>query len=290
MVMKYFGFLAIAYLLFSGCSKNKVDVPAYLAIDSISLSTNYVYEGTASHKITDAWVYVDNNLVGIVELPAKIPISKIGKHQLQIGSGIKVNGITATRAAYPFYKYYIPDSTTFNREQTITINPVITYFNSTAFLYLEDFEGSGINLVTTANSQSTLLRSTSAGEVFEKTASGKSTIAASDSIVEIVSVNDFVLPVPTATAYLELNYKNQADLQILLQANYPSGAKLYSNDLVGLNPSDTWKKVYVDVLNLSRSTNFPAGAYSYNLVIRGVKRNNPAAASIWIDNLKIVAN
>ncbi|HRC92920.1 MAG TPA: hypothetical protein PLQ16_12225, partial [Bacteroidia bacterium] len=34
--------------------------PAYIQIDTINLTTNLTTQGSASHKIVDAWVYVDN--------------------------------------------------------------------------------------------------------------------------------------------------------------------------------------------------------------------------------------
>ncbi len=68
-------FLIIVIAALSGGCEKKDDaslVPSYLYIEKIGLNTQYE-QGTASHKITDAWVYVDETLIGAFELPATIP-------------------------------------------------------------------------------------------------------------------------------------------------------------------------------------------------------------------------
>ena len=75
-----------------------------LQIDSVSLDTNYYEQGSNFKAITDAWVYVDDGLIGAFELPATIPVLAEGKHKLEIRPGIKLNGISSTRAPYPFYQ------------------------------------------------------------------------------------------------------------------------------------------------------------------------------------------
>ena len=97
--------IALQLMLFTSCDKFKGDqtIPAYLTIDSIYLTTSLSMQGSASAKITDAWVYVDEVQIGAFQLPARIPVLERGMHEVQILPGIKQNGIAATRAAYPFY-------------------------------------------------------------------------------------------------------------------------------------------------------------------------------------------
>jgi hypothetical protein len=49
----------------------------------VSLNTS-ASEGSASHKITDAWVYVDDQLVGVWEVPSKIPALEAGEHTVKV--------------------------------------------------------------------------------------------------------------------------------------------------------------------------------------------------------------
>lgn len=101
-------FLFLLEFFVWGCSKSKIeaDIPAYLSIDSVFVNTNYQTQGSASHKITDIWVYLNDDFIGAFELPVKIPILKQGNHKITIKAGIKVNGIANTRTAYPFYTEY----------------------------------------------------------------------------------------------------------------------------------------------------------------------------------------
>jgi len=81
-------------------------VPSYVHIEKINLSTTYSPEGSNSSKIADAWVYMDGSLLGCFELPVTFPVIGTGTHSFTIKPGIKVNGIAATRAPYPFFNSY----------------------------------------------------------------------------------------------------------------------------------------------------------------------------------------
>ena len=71
------------------CNKEEsTEVPSYLKIDNILLDDN------STHNITDAWIYIDDNLQGVYELPAHFPLLVTGKHKLRIKAGIKENGIS----------------------------------------------------------------------------------------------------------------------------------------------------------------------------------------------------
>ncbi|HEY0262319.1 MAG TPA: hypothetical protein VGB95_04790, partial [Chitinophagales bacterium] len=100
---KYAVFLPFFAVLLDGCSMPNNGIPVYIQIDSMSVQTNQSTQGSASSKITDAWLYVNGEQIGVFELPAKIPVLKSGDLRVSISAGIKDNGIANTRAAYPFY-------------------------------------------------------------------------------------------------------------------------------------------------------------------------------------------
>ena len=93
---------------FNSCSKDELEatIPSYISIDKFTISTNYSTQGTSSSNITDAWVYIDNDLVGIFELPAKFPVLKEGNVKIDVYPGIKENGISERRSKYIFYNAY----------------------------------------------------------------------------------------------------------------------------------------------------------------------------------------
>ena len=81
-------FIALIFLLpVSSCEifNPEEQVPAYVHLDKIDLNTQSD-EGSKSHKITDAWVYLDDQLVGTFELPSTFPVlTENGNHNLKIG-------------------------------------------------------------------------------------------------------------------------------------------------------------------------------------------------------------
>src|ERR1035437_8225163 len=102
-------------------------IPAYIHIDKIGVKVNSDgSQGSRSNKISDAWVYIDEQLIGCFELPATFPVLYEGKHEIKIRPGIKVNGIAATRTPYPFYTIY--DSIIHLQKGVRTyLNPIVTY-------------------------------------------------------------------------------------------------------------------------------------------------------------------
>ena len=111
------------------CTKvnNEQSIPSYIEVEQFVLSTNSA-EGTNSHNIVDAWIFVDDQLMGVFELPARVPTLRTGVQNIKIFPGIKNNGQSDNRVRYPFYTYYdssidlVPDS-------TVIINPEIGYIS-----------------------------------------------------------------------------------------------------------------------------------------------------------------
>src|SRR5687768_8122345 len=110
-------------VLLSSCKDQAI--PAYLTIPSISVNARS-YEGSSSSNIADVWVYQNSNLQGEYEMPVEFPILAEGNTELLVFAGIKLNGISSTRAIYPFYD---PDTinVTLIPTQADTVYPVVRY-------------------------------------------------------------------------------------------------------------------------------------------------------------------
>ena len=93
--------LLFSSIVLSSCNnfKGSQEIPAYIHIDTFLFTTNYGLEGAASHKITDAWLYIDDDIQGCYELPATIPVLERGNHRVTIIPGIKLNGIFLWRTS-----------------------------------------------------------------------------------------------------------------------------------------------------------------------------------------------
>ena len=134
---KIFFFCSLILLFFNSCVTENA-VPAYIHVPAFSLTTK-PSEGTASEKITDAWVYVDGQINGVFQLPATLPIVEIGKHDLKIFPGVRNNGTRSNPVIYALYNAY---SVNFDLKagKIDTIRPFTTYFNNLNFALMEDFE------------------------------------------------------------------------------------------------------------------------------------------------------
>ena len=74
--MKSIFSLLSVLLILSGCTKNNQD-PAWVEISEWDLQSNPSSvndPGVLSSNLSDAWIYMDGDLVGVFELPVKLPI------------------------------------------------------------------------------------------------------------------------------------------------------------------------------------------------------------------------
>src|SRR5438105_1721055 len=130
-------------------------IPAYVHIDSISLSTTSL-QGSSSNKIVDAWVYVDGSLIGTYEMPVTCPVLSSGSHKLTIRPGVLVDGVAATRTIYPFYTGY-DTVVNFESQKIITPVPKVTYSAAAHLSHIEDFDQAGTNIVKVPGSDTTII-------------------------------------------------------------------------------------------------------------------------------------
>jgi len=49
-------------------------LPSYIIIDEFSFTTNYSTEFSDSEKITEMWVFANDQVIGSFDLPAEVPI------------------------------------------------------------------------------------------------------------------------------------------------------------------------------------------------------------------------
>lgn len=278
--------LFILFCCFSFCSCEVInrdeEIPSYLHIDSLTVNTDYITQGTASHKITDAWVYIDDNPIGAFELPATFPILNEGTHQLKIFAGIKENGISSTRIIYPFYKVH---STSINLKRGETSNystyssPIeYTYEDSIDYLWMEKFEGSGISMTKGTNSDTVMIYSSS--DIIENT-KGVAILDGSKDYFEGVSSVSFNKPSVTNTTFLELNYKSNNDFSIGV---YPSNNLFSPFTALNIRSTSTWKKIYINLKSPLKQIN----SSKYYVFFKMQKDASISTAELSIDNIKLL--
>ncbi len=254
-------------------------IPAYLQVDNVTLSTNSG-QGSASHKITDVWIDADNAAQGVYEIPKVFPLLNNGATYLIISAGILDNGISSTRAIYPFY---YPDTLTLDLEATkvYKLTPHFSYRTNVKFSFIEDFEAG--NLFSLIAGDTGLIRTSATANVFEGNFSGYIYLDSSHNLYEGRTTTSFTIS-RGSPVYVELNYKCDQPFEVGIYGTTDVGhTSLYKWNI---NPKDTWNKIYLnmgqDVLSMD--------ATSIQIQIRAVFDNTQDSGHIYLDNIKLVSN
>lgn len=248
-------------LAFASCQKFKGSqtVPAYIHIESIGVECDYYTYGANTSNITDAWVYVDDQIIGSYELPATFPVLKNGQHKVSIYGGICMDGISGSRGPYSFYKPIVYEGLNLEEDGIDTLCPTVTYYpigEGVMIGWMEDFE-TGNSLLPVSQSDTNIMRvsgdeawrsvnSYYSGKVVLPPDSLDFTVASSD---ELTCHTQLMGEKPL---YLEMDYKTNDT--IFVGVIYYQNHTLVQWPLVKVLPTDTendvpqkWKKIYINL-------------------------------------------
>ena len=265
----------------SSCKKDEL-IPSYIHIDKIELNSDYVTDGSNSNKITDAWVYLDDDLIGIYELPATFPVLATGDHKISVRAGIKINGIAKSRGYYPFYQSYT-SIVNLQKERIDTLSPVVSYYPD-KIKWKEDFEEAGITLVKFGESDTAFIKTTDPNEAFEGSYSVVAYLKDTTKYVLCVSDEKFDIPQTQTPVFLELNYKTSTYLNIGFYGKLPSGLTEKIPTLI-LNPTESWNKIYI---NLTLSANYSVNTTDFRVFFEASKPDDAIESKVYLDNIKLL--
>lgn len=256
---------------------------AFIEVDHFNLTTNYITNGSNSHKITDVWVYADDQTIGVFELPITIPILKSGIGKLRLEAGIKLNGIKTTRVNNPFYEPVIIEPFNFIIDSTILLSPTTTYRPQTVFVWMEDFESDVISLDTTRlTSDVTVVKSTSS-QAFEGSSSGMIALNKDNSVFEAATFEAYVLPTTGKPVFLEMDYKNDFNFTVGIFSQTEN--QILKKEVIYLLPKEDWNKIYINLTDkLTESQN----AIDFKVFFRTALPEEIDTATIFLDNLKLI--
>jgi hypothetical protein len=286
-------FLCILSLFQSSCNRDEslADVPAYIRIEKADFIITDPLQGSATSKISDIWLYVNDQLIGAFELRPdtpflNIPVLDHGLSKITVRAGIKINGITATRANYEFYQDYVVTEE-LKPKETLTINPVYKYRQSTVFAWMNNFENE--NKIDTLPNSKAELQVITDPSIIDRSlngfACGSITLTPEKNIFAASSLLTEPLRLPTtgAAVFLEMDYMNNNKFTVGLMARRQTSdqALLY----LDIRPSATWNKIYVNLSSILYE-NYDASGFFFFMYAEK-DQNNPEA-KIYIDNLKIV--
>jgi hypothetical protein len=285
--MKYFLHVTIFMVatLFYSCNiiNPAEEIPTYIQIDSVQVKPTLTSKhGSVNHKITDVWVYYNRDIVGPFELPARIPILAKDQGQIQILAGIYQDGLSVTRIRYPFFTV---DTFSFKASpaEIIKHTPIFNYrtADTPGISYLiEDFEQGNI-FAKRYNNDTTVVRTNTAGEVFEGDWSGLIRFNDTMDNAESITSQSYNLP-PNREAYLEINYKSDLAFdigtEILYQGTY------VNTTIISLKSTKQWNKVYVKLGGFADT--FQGGSFKFAFKVN--KPSGVGSASVYLDNFKII--
>ncbi len=278
-------FLSVAGILGAGCNiiNPAEKVPTYVHVDSFDFAiNNAAKEGSARQQINCAWVYFDNQAIGVFDLPANIPILADGPGQVELIPGVTISGIKDYNTQYAFFKPATVDITN-NPGGVINYTPKTSYLTDAVFQWKEDFETGNtfIPVNSELTTDSTVTRVTDNDKVYEGAASGY--IYMDGTHYESENITNSSFPISQGRSFLEINYKCNTSFQVGLQTTV--GGAIQYEYIIGLKARDTWNKVYVD---LSQFTSVYQGS-SFRLMIKSGLDEGLSNGYVLIDNLKIIS-
>lgn len=280
-------FLFLWVLFFSSCEVINPDegVPSYIQLDEVGFKVESG-QGTDSVEIKDAWVYIDSELIGAFQLPARVPILKQDNQNVEIRFGVLLNGIDATRTINPFYLYdsqnvkLIPGD-----EVKMKLNS--SYNSLTQFVWnsigQEGFEEGGISIDSVAGSSTKIEKSSQ--EVFEGSFSGHIYLDAGHKTYIGQSSNKFVLPKQNQAVVMEIHCKNTSNhFAIGMFVEAVDGQVTIVNHLI-VNPGPDWKKLYV---NFTELVSYYPQAKNYRVFFTAELEDVNLDTDIYLDNIKLM--
>lgn len=287
----------IIILLIASCTKDQfvATVPSYLHIESIDLQTES-FEGSDSQKITDAWVTMDGVFLGAFEVPCTIPILDEGEHEFRVLSGIKANGISATRITYPFYDvcdlyvatdegFHQANSNTIElfKDSTVVVKAYTKYTDNTDFLFIEDFEDAGSIIEMSEFSDTTLIKTNVDSLVFEGYGSGVIYLDTINDLFELVSSEFVTLPSLYNQTMLEMDYKCDHSFKLGVAIKSSETGAIERMESIHISPSSEWNKIYVHMTN---QINLGSSGDEFGVFIGTLKSNSVESATFYFDNIK----
>lgn len=273
-------FIAFCYFLSVPIACNLINpaepVPAYIRVHDPKVIT-LAAQGSASENISNYWLFVNNQAVGVYNRTGNYPLVAEGTTKLAFLAGIKDNGVSNLRVVYPFYTADTI-TTTLNPNGTIDIYPTFRYISGTQFKVLEDFELGSV--LISSNASNPLVRSSLPEDVFEGSFSAKIKLDSITPGIELLSIDPFTLPLLGFDIYIELNYKSDVPFVVGLQSMSTS-QKFYQWTIT---PKSEWNKIYLNAKSLVNTTNNT----SWKLLIYSAPDTLTGTKYIYLDNVKVL--
>jgi len=279
----FFGF---GLLFLCGCSlfDKEEPVPSYITIHPFQVTTSTA-QGTASHNISDGWLFINDQNLGCFQLPATVPVLFWDSHKIQIVPGIMNNGLSGERKTYPFMNVY--DTTLQLVSATVSeIFPATTYVDN-ALIWNEDFEDAGIQFTTHSSSEAGITHVVPPFQ-FEGTRALLVDMPSGINYARIHGTANLILPKFGNRIYVEMNYRCNNSFRVGVLHRSGSGNTFryeISVSATGTMDNMVWKKIYIDV---TENVKIDQSTLSHDIYFELIKTENVSHAQLYLDNIKVI--
>lgn len=300
--------LFLGLLLFSASCKKfegSQKVPAYIHIESIEVDslTDYFVYGANTHKITDAWVHVDDQLIGVYELPATFPVLEKGPHKVTVYGGIMVDGRSAARDRYPFYQPWTVQNLNLVEDSIVNLSPVLHYYpigEGTNVAWKEDFENT--NTLLSDSSSDVNMNRVSGVEAWQSVNSfwsGKVELPPDSLDFTVVTADQFNFYKNTNGVYCLLEMDYNCNDTFLVGIQYYLDYYLETLPIIKVTPTDKthdkperWNKIYINIgpyMNEFQRASYFKLFFTSNLAMEGSEYHPISEPRYYyFDNLKLL--
>lgn len=300
--------LFLGLLLFSASCKKfegSQKVPAYIHIESIEVDslTDYFVYGANTHKITDAWVHVDDQLIGVYELPATFPVLEKGPHKVTVYGGIMVDGRSAARDRYPFYQPWTVQNLNLVEDSIVNLSPVLRYYpigEGTNVAWKEDFENT--NTLLSDSSSDVNMNRVSGVEAWQSVNSfwsGKVELPPDSLDFTVVTADQFNFYKNTDGVYCLLEMDYNCNDTFLVGIQYYLDYYLETLPIIKVTPTDKthdkperWNKIYINIgpyMNEFQRASYFKLFFTSNLAMEGSEYHPISEPRYYyFDNLKLL--
>lgn len=270
---------AFLILALSSCKKEG-PTPAFIRILSPVAHTD---QGVATpHGISDYWVFVNDQAVGVWQADRRIPVLSEGSTNIKIIAGVRRNGVTNDRIQYPFYLTWSQNVDLVLGEET-AVYPVFNWPHEP--IWAEGGESSGYKFDFDEGDMA-LTQVSGAENVLVGDHAMSIDLDSAHNFFRAVTQADAFFPMGTDATFLELDHRS--DTEFIIGVRYTLGGETQSFPYLYVNPTGStesgspWRHVYVDL-----STPWGSGTAGRRFYIEAQPTNGRTTGRIILDNLTV---
>ncbi len=274
---------AVIVTTFFSCGLSDTDAPTPFYLDLQEPTVKAPYDPiNDTHKISEVWVFADNQILGLFPLPAKVPVLYAEKEvEITILAGIRNNGMNDVPVFYPFYNA-IDLKVKPVANGVISVPLDFKYKSNAKIPVNESFESDNVFTFDIDANPATFISVTSA-DASVGTKCGVVTLTNSLNFIEVGTTAEIMRGENSrGQSYIEFDYKGKGEIAV--------GIAKFRNGLINIEyflfvpGKDDWNKIYVDVTDKLSPDDYD----KYRLLLAFTKTGSSTESKVYIDNYKHV--